>query len=63
MLNDELLSSDINSLCELIDRGGMQDKIFMSQDNFAINESLAYILHSFLPIIEKQTNAQLLEGI
>lgn len=59
MLTCLLLSQDINALCELIDKNsdeGMQD----SYDNFTINECLAYIRQSFLPVLLKQ-NAKILE--
>ena len=49
MLNADILASDLNTLCELIDESSTDDDT--NGDNFAINESLAYILHAFMPAV------------
>ena len=59
MLTCVLLSQDINALCELIDKNSDED-LQDSYDNFTINECLAYIRQSFLPVLLKQ-NAKILE--
>ena len=57
MLDQALIAGDINELCSLIDKSASGETLFKSDgDNFAINESLAYVLHSFMPVISKQTN-------
>ena len=53
MLTCLLLSQDINALCELIDKNSDED-LQDSYDNFTINECLAYIRQSFLPVLLKQ---------
>lgn len=61
MVNPLLLADDITSLCQLIDKDS-EDLDTTGQDNFAINECLAYILHSFMPIVTKESNAKILHG-
>lgn len=61
MLASNLLSADINSLCQLIDKNG-NDFESVSTDNFTINECLAFILHSFLPMVHKAAHLKVMEG-
>ena len=49
MLNSDLLSKDITSLCKMIDNEDEEDR----GDNFAINECLAYMSRTILPDISK----------
>lgn len=62
MLSSELLAQDINQMCFLIDKDG-NDIDNLSADNFAINECLAFILHSFLPVVHKQSNLKIMDGL
>ena len=50
MISAHLLLTDLNSLCELIDKNSMDDED-ESSVNFTINESLSYIRQSFLPYL------------
>lgn len=61
MLASDLLAADINSICQLIDKDG-NDIDNTAEDNFVINESLAYILHSFLPMVHKDAHMKVMEG-
>ena len=60
MLHTNLIAQDILQMCKLIDQG-KPDSNENSDDNFAINEVLAYVLHSFLPILVKTENYQILQ--
>jgi hypothetical protein len=56
MVSGKLVAADINFLCQLIDNDqGLEDN-----DNFVINEALAYVLHSFLPVLNDQTNMKIM---
>ena len=54
MLTSQLLSQDINSLCQLIDQNSDEGELD-SYDNFTINECLAYMRESFLPVLQKNS--------
>ena len=50
MISAHLLLTDLNSLCELIDKNSTDDED-ESSENFTINECLSYIRQSFLPYL------------
>jgi hypothetical protein len=48
MLSSELLSNDLHTLCRQVDEASQAE----DATNFAINESLSFVLHSLMPVLE-----------
>lgn len=57
MLGPSLLAQDINEMCRLIDQASSDEE---SADNFAMNECLAFISHTLMPVLKHDDHQHLL---
>ena len=57
MLLPTLLAQDVNEMCRLIDKSTGNEE---ETDNFAINECLAFVSHSLMPVLRHDDNQHLI---